>query len=53
MFLMFVVVLSTIFYGQVYCGFLCPQMVFSEASTSLAAAATIFASLSSSEIPPV
>ena len=35
MFLMFVIVLSSIFYGRVYCGFLCPQMIFSEASTSL------------------
>ena len=46
MFLMFVVVLPSIFYGQVYCGFLCPQMVFSQASTSLAAAAMILSSLS-------
>jgi polyferredoxin len=35
MFLMFVIVLSSVFYGRVYCGFLCPQMIFSEASTSL------------------
>ena len=35
MFLMFVIVLSSVFYGRVYCGYLCPQMIFSEASTSL------------------
>jgi cytochrome c oxidase accessory protein FixG len=35
MFLMFVVVASSVFYGRVYCGYLCPQMIFSEASVSL------------------
>ncbi len=35
MFLMFVIVLSSVFYGRVYCGYLCPQMIFSEASDSL------------------
>jgi len=32
MFLMFVVVLSSVVYGRVYCGYLCPQMIFSESS---------------------
>jgi cytochrome c oxidase accessory protein FixG len=35
MFLMFVIVVSSIFYGRVYCGYLCPQMIFSESSISL------------------
>jgi cytochrome c oxidase accessory protein FixG len=35
MFLMFVVVVSSVFYGRVFCGYLCPQMIFSEASVSL------------------
>jgi cytochrome c oxidase accessory protein FixG len=35
MFLMFVVVAMSVFYGRVYCGYLCPQMIFSEASDSL------------------
>jgi polyferredoxin len=35
MFLMFLVVVSAVFYGRVYCGYLCPQMIFSEASVSL------------------
>ena len=35
MFLMFVVVASSVFYGRVYCGYLCPQMIFSEASVAL------------------
>ena len=35
MFLMFVVVVSSVFYGRVYCGYLCPQMIFSEASMNL------------------
>ena len=37
MFLMFLVVVSSVFYGRVYCGYLCPQMIFSEASTALEA----------------
>jgi len=32
MFLMFVIVASSVFYGRVYCGYMCPQMIFSEAS---------------------
>jgi len=32
MFLLFVVVAMSMFYGRVYCGYLCPQMIFSEAS---------------------
>src|SRR5262249_57940314 len=32
MFLMFLVIAMSIFYGRVYCGYLCPQMIFSEAS---------------------
>ncbi|HEY2016102.1 MAG TPA: 4Fe-4S dicluster domain-containing protein [Bryobacteraceae bacterium] len=35
MFLMFLVVASSLFYGRVYCGYLCPQMIFSEASMTL------------------
>ena len=35
MFLMFLVVVSSVFYGRVYCGYLCPQMIFSEASMTL------------------
>lgn len=34
MFLMFLVVAMSVFYGRVYCGYLCPQMIFSEASVS-------------------
>jgi cytochrome c oxidase accessory protein FixG len=37
MFLMFLVVVSSVFYGRVYCGYLCPQMIFSEASLNLEA----------------
>jgi len=32
MFLMFAIVVSSVFYGRVYCGYMCPQMIFSEAS---------------------
>jgi cytochrome c oxidase accessory protein FixG len=35
MFLMFVVTAMAMFYGRVYCGYLCPQMIFSEASLAL------------------
>ena len=35
MFLMFLVIASSIFYGRVYCGYMCPQMIFSEASLTL------------------
>lgn len=35
MFLMFLVVVSSVFYGRVYCGYLCPQMIFSEASIAI------------------
>jgi len=35
MFLMFLVVASSVFYGRVYCGYMCPQMIFSEASTAV------------------
>jgi cytochrome c oxidase accessory protein FixG len=35
MFLMFLVVVASVFYGRVYCGYLCPQMIFSEASVAL------------------
>jgi len=34
MFLMFVVVGAAMLYGRIYCGYLCPQMIFSEASVS-------------------
>lgn len=35
MFLMFLVIAMSVFYGRVYCGYLCPQMIFSEASMAL------------------
>jgi cytochrome c oxidase accessory protein FixG len=35
MFLMFIVVAMAMLYGRVYCGYLCPQMIFSEASIAL------------------
>lgn len=35
MFLMFVVTAMAMLYGRVYCGYLCPQMIFSEASIAL------------------
>jgi cytochrome c oxidase accessory protein FixG len=35
MFLMFIVAAMAMFYGRVYCGYLCPQMIFSEASIGL------------------
>ena len=35
MFLMFLVVASSVFYGRVFCGYMCPQMIFSEASVAL------------------
>lgn len=35
MFLMFIVAAMAMLYGRVYCGYLCPQMIFSEASTAL------------------
>src|SRR5579871_426797 len=35
MFLMFLVIASSVFYGRVYCGYMCPQMIFSEASITL------------------
>ena len=35
MFLMFLVIGSSVFYGRVYCGYMCPQMIFSEASITL------------------
>ena len=35
MFLMFVVAAMAMLWGRVYCGYLCPQMIFSEASLSL------------------
>jgi len=34
MFLMFVVAAMAMLWGRVYCGYLCPQMIFSEASIS-------------------
>src|ERR1051325_5423945 len=37
MFLMFLIVAASVFYGRVYCGYLCPQMIFSEASLALEA----------------
>jgi len=35
MFLLFLVIAFSVFYGRVYCGYLCPQMIFSEASVAL------------------
>jgi cytochrome c oxidase accessory protein FixG len=35
MFLMFLVVASSVLYGRIYCGYACPQMIFSEASVLL------------------
>lgn len=35
MFLLFIVVAASMFYGRVYCGYLCPQMIFSEASIAI------------------
>jgi cytochrome c oxidase accessory protein FixG len=35
MFLMFLIVISSIFFGRVYCSYLCPQMIFSEASMAV------------------
>jgi len=37
MFLMFVVVAMAILYGRIFCGYLCPQMIFSETSWELEA----------------
>jgi polyferredoxin len=35
MFLLFLVAAMAMLYGRVYCGYLCPQMIFSEASVTL------------------
>lgn len=35
MFLMFLVIASSVLYGRVYCGYMCPQMIFSEASVAV------------------
>jgi len=35
LFLMFVIVGASMLYGRIYCGFLCPQMIFSEASLKI------------------
>ena len=35
MFLMFLIAAMAMLYGRVYCGYLCPQMIFSEASVAL------------------
>lgn len=35
MFLLFVVAAASMLYGRIYCGYLCPQMIFSEASINL------------------
>ena len=35
MFLLFVITAASMLYGRVYCGYLCPQMIFSEASINL------------------
>lgn len=35
MFLMFVIVVSSVIYGRIYCSYACPQMIFSEASLAI------------------
>ena len=35
MFLMFLIAASAILYGRIYCGYACPQMIFSEWSCSV------------------
>jgi cytochrome c oxidase accessory protein FixG len=35
MFLMFLIVVAAVLYGRIYCGYLCPQMIFSEASIAV------------------
>jgi len=35
MFLMFVIIVASVIFGRVYCGYLCPQMIFSEAAAAL------------------
>ncbi len=35
MFLMFLIVVTAMLYGRFFCGYLCPQMIFSEASIAL------------------
>lgn len=35
MFLLFVITAASMLYGRIYCGYLCPQMIFSEASLGL------------------
>jgi len=35
MFMMFLIAAMAMLYGRVYCGYLCPQMIFSEASVAL------------------
>ena len=35
MFLMFVIVVSSVIYGRIYCSYACPQMIFSEASIEI------------------
>ena len=35
MFLLFLIAAMAMLYGRVYCGYLCPQMIFSEASVAL------------------
>lgn len=35
MFLLFTIAAASMLYGRIYCGYLCPQMIFGEAATSL------------------
>lgn len=35
MFLLFIITAASMLYGRIYCGYLCPQMIFSEASINL------------------
>ncbi len=35
MFLMFVIVVASAIFGRIYCGYLCPQMIFSEAAMAI------------------
>lgn len=37
LFLMFIIAAMSMLYGRVYCGYLCPQMIFSEAAINLEA----------------
>lgn len=44
LFLMFIIAAASMLYGRVYCGYMCPQMIFSEASINLEAKIKTFIS---------